>query len=80
MSSADWMSRNLHRRIETAFPIYDSKLKDEIIDVLNIQLIDNVKGRIMDSTFTNRYQKRKGDKDIQSQVETYRYYKEKIEF
>ncbi len=42
-SSADWMSRNLHRRVETAFPIEDSRLKDRVIaEGLQPYLDDNV--------------------------------------
>src|SRR6187397_178290 len=40
MGSADWMSRNLHSRIEVIFPIYDEKLKKEIGDILQLQLDD----------------------------------------
>ena len=43
LTSADWMQRNLNRRIETAFPILDSGLKKRIIDILDIQLKDNTK-------------------------------------
>ena len=41
LTSADWMRRNLHRRIEVAFPIYTESLKRQIIDILKIQLDDN---------------------------------------
>ena len=43
LTSADWMRRNLNRRIETAFPILDPEIKQEVIDILHIQLQDNVK-------------------------------------
>ncbi|HBK32446.1 MAG TPA: RNA degradosome polyphosphate kinase, partial [Porphyromonadaceae bacterium] len=36
-----WMERNLHRRIEAAFPILSIPLKQQIIDILKIQLADN---------------------------------------
>ncbi|MCB0636999.1 MAG: polyphosphate kinase 1, partial [Lewinella sp.] len=55
LSSADWMVRNLTYRIETAFPIYDERLKNEIIDHLQIQLSDNVKSRELDEKLTNAY-------------------------
>ena len=42
LTSADWMRRNLSRRIETAFPIWDPEIKRSIIDILKIQLQDNV--------------------------------------
>ena len=41
LSSADWMTRNLSYRVETAFPIFDKKLKKEIKDCLAIQLNDS---------------------------------------
>jgi polyphosphate kinase len=43
LTSADWMKRNLYRRIETAFPILDKAVKQTIINILNLQLKDNVK-------------------------------------
>lgn len=41
LGSADWMIRNLYRRIEVCFPIYDPNLRTELIDIVNIQLSDN---------------------------------------
>jgi polyphosphate kinase len=49
MGSADWMSRNLHSRIEVIFPIYDEKLKKEISDILQLQLSDTKKGSVFQS-------------------------------
>jgi polyphosphate kinase len=43
LSSADWMSRNLHNRVELMFPIRDQKLKKSIKDILDIHLKDNTK-------------------------------------
>jgi polyphosphate kinase len=45
LSSADWMPRNLDRRIETIFPVESEKLKERIKKCLNIMLKDNVKAR-----------------------------------
>jgi len=53
LSSADWMSRNLHRRIECAFPIEKPKLKNELIDILNIQLSDNTTARLINEKLEN---------------------------
>ena len=45
MGSADWMDRNLHRRIEVCFPIQDQMLKSEILTLLELQWNDNQKAR-----------------------------------
>jgi polyphosphate kinase len=50
LSSADWMERNFHRRVETAFPIRDRKLKRRVIlEAINEQLADNTSAWLMDS-------------------------------
>lgn len=45
-SSADWMQRNLNRRVEIMFPIDDEKLKKEVMNVLDIQLNDTMRAHI----------------------------------
>ena len=55
ISSADWMPRNLDRRIEVACPIYSPEIKAELKELLQIQLRDNTKARILDSSLSNRY-------------------------
>ena len=77
LSSADWMYRNLSKRIETTFPIYDENLKNEIKEILAIQLQDNVKARIIDRENRNRYKKSKSNGPVRSQTSTYYYYKNK---
>src|SRR5690606_10007315 len=47
IASADWMPRNLNRRIEVACPIYDKDIKKELKELLMIQLKDNTKARIL---------------------------------
>ncbi len=79
LSSADWMVRNLTYRVETAFPIYDPAIKQEIKDYLNIQLSDNVKARLLDHDLSNTYRKDGSDLAIRSQMETYYYVKRKME-
>jgi len=79
LSSADWMSRNLHRRIETVFPIYDENIKKIIMDLINLQLNDNVKSRIIDYKSHNAYKKTSNDLALKSQIETYYYIKRKTE-
>jgi len=43
LSSADWMTRNLDRRVETAFPVLDPTLHRQIREILETQLADTVK-------------------------------------
>jgi polyphosphate kinase len=45
ISSADWMTRNLSRRVELLCPVYDPKLRQMIRNLLHITLHDNVKAR-----------------------------------
>ncbi|MBS1587311.1 MAG: polyphosphate kinase 1 [Bacteroidetes bacterium] len=78
ISSADWMVRNLDHRIEAACPIYDKQIQQELIDILNIQLAENVKGRILDSEQSNTYvQREDGEKELRSQVAIYDYLRQK---
>jgi len=79
LGSADWMVRNLSYRVEVTFPIYDPDIHQEIKDYLNIQLSDNVKARLLDEELTNTYRKNGSDLAIRSQMETYYYYKRKME-
>ena len=79
LSSADWMTRNLSFRIETAFPIYDPEVKGDILDYLHIQLNDNVKGRVLDKNLSNERNKAESDFPCRSQVDTYYMVKRKME-
>ncbi|PVD53509.1 polyphosphate kinase 1 [Terrimonas sp.] len=72
ISSADWMVRNLDHRVEAAVQIKDPKIIAELKDILNIQLNDNVKARMLDNKLTNSYVRTKGKK-LRSQIETYNY-------
>ena len=73
ISSADWMVRNLDHRIEVAVPILDLKIKKELIDIINIQLKDNQKARILDTDLNNNYVPSLRMKKVKSQVETHHY-------
>ncbi len=75
LSSADWMVRNLHRRIETMFPILDPDIQNTIKDLINIQLYDNVKARHIHIDKNNDYRTETTDLAVRSQVETYYYMK-----
>ena len=78
--SADWMTRNLDRRIEVIAPVFDEDIAEEFKDILNIQLNDNVKARIQDKAETNSYvPKSSGEKAVRSQHEIYEYLRKKHE-
>ncbi len=72
ISSADWMVRNLEHRVEATCPIWHEELKQELIDILEIQMQDNVKARWLNNELDNEYV-RTTKKKIRSQVETYSY-------
>ncbi|HDY89249.1 MAG TPA: polyphosphate kinase 1, partial [bacterium] len=78
ISSADLMLRNLDRRIEVACPIYDKKIQAELKDLLNIQLNDNTKARIINETQDNNYKKEPGKSPVRAQIDFYKLIKEKI--
>ena len=79
MGSADWMTRNLDRRIEVLTPILDEDVFQELKDILYIQLKDNVKARVLDAEDTNqRVEKVIGEPDIRSQYAIYDYLQTKL--
>ncbi len=73
ISSADWMTRNIDYRIEVACPVYDPRLKQRIIDIMNIHFTDTVKARLIDKEMSNRYVPRGNRKKIRSQIAIYDY-------
>jgi len=75
ISSADWMPRNLNRRIEVACPIYDESIKNELKEMLRIQLQDNSKSRILDLSLSNKYVKDKSGHSFRAQEDYYNFIK-----
>jgi polyphosphate kinase len=73
LSSADWMVRNLDHRVEAAIEVTDPALKTELMDIINIQLKDNVKARILNNNLSNNYVPSTGKKLVRSQIEIYQY-------
>ncbi|MCB0791957.1 MAG: polyphosphate kinase 1 [Flavobacteriales bacterium] len=61
MASADLMERNLDRRVEVAFPVLDRDLRQEVIDLVELQWRDNVKARRIDKEQRNPYVDRPKD-------------------
>jgi polyphosphate kinase len=79
LSSADWMKRNLYRRIETAFPVLDKKIKQTILAILKIQLNDNVKACLIDEHLNNSFKKENQPAPVHAQKDIYAYLKGKQE-
>jgi polyphosphate kinase len=75
LTSADWMVRNLDNRIEVTCPVLDPTLKRTLRDIIDIQLRDNVKARILDSKDQSEY-KHNQEKQVRSQIEIYSYFKQ----
>lgn len=76
LTSADWMRRNLNRRIETAFPILDALLRQQVIDLLQIQLADNVKAVQLDEHLNNIYKHNDKAEKVRAQESIYHYLSE----
>ena len=70
LSSADWMTRNLERRVEVAFPLLDDTLRAEVRQLLDFQRHDNVKARDFDNHFIGAAP---GEKPLRAQLETRRW-------
>ena len=66
-ASADWMPRNLEKRVEILFPIECEKLKKEVIHILDIELADNVKAHVLQPDNTYVKVDRRGKAAISSQ-------------
>ncbi len=80
LSSADWMPRNLNKRVEIAFPIEDKLIKEEILKIMEITLSDTQKLRVQQEDGTYIKLDKRGKADINSQLELYNYAKTKAEY
>ena len=68
-ASADWMPRNLDRRVEIMFPLEDSAIKDKALHILKVELEDTVKAHIMRTDGTYDRVDRRGKELINSQLQ-----------
>ncbi len=66
-ASADWMPRNLEKRVEIMFPIEREELKKEVIHILDIELQDNVKAHILKPDDSYQKANRRGKAPLSSQ-------------
>ncbi len=67
--SADWMPRNLERRVEILFPIEEEELKKKVVHILEMELADTKKAHYMQEDGTYRKQDKRGRKQMNSQEE-----------
>ena len=79
ISSADFMRRNLDARVEVTCPIYDQDIKNELIDHFDLGWKGNVKARYHSENLDNKYKQRNGEPLFRAQIETYKYYQNKLE-
>jgi len=71
LSSADWMPRNLDRRVELAFPILDPSLQREVREILETQLADTVKARRIRPDGGSERLRHDGRPEVRSQARLY---------
>lgn len=68
-SSADWMPRNLDRRVEILFPLEDEKIKEKAEHILDVELADTVKAHLLRPDGTYERVDRRGKELINSQLQ-----------
>ena len=78
ISSADIMTRNLDGRVEVTCPIYDEEIKQELIDNFDLGWKGNVKARFHSQKLDNKYRQRGNNPVFRAQLETYKYYQNKV--
>lgn len=78
LSSADFMNRNLSRRIEIAYPIENPELKDRLKTIATYYLNDNTKARIIDQHHKNKMVKNKKAK-LNAQTAIWQYYADNLQ-
>jgi len=71
LSSADWMTRNLDRRVELLFPIEDIEARNAVKEILDISLLDTEKARILNSDGIYTRVDRRGKDSVNSQESFY---------
>ncbi|WP_268846533.1 polyphosphate kinase 1 [Flavobacterium aestivum] len=78
ISSADFMTRNIDARVEVTCPIYDQNIKNELIDNFDLGWKGNVKARYHSYKLDNKYRVRGNNPVFRAQLETYKYYQNKV--
>ncbi|MBS1566687.1 MAG: polyphosphate kinase 1, partial [Bacteroidetes bacterium] len=77
LGSADWMNRNIYRRIEVCFPVYDAGLREELLHIIRLQWEDNVQAVWIDASLDNIPVEKDGP-EIRSQAAIRQYLEERI--
>lgn len=77
ISSADLMARNLDLRSEVACPIYDPEIRNQVRKMVEDQLRDNVKARVLDQYLSNEFVEKKGE-PFESHLTLHDYYRNLI--
>lgn len=78
IGSADWMQRNFDHRIEVSVPIFDEQIREELWTMLQIQISDNSKTRLLGRENVNEYRKTDDAKKVRAQFEIYDYFRNKV--
>ena len=80
MGSADWMNRNLYRRVEVVTPIYDNLIKLELRRIMDMQWRDNERARVIRKGKLNQYRKALPvDGHFRAQMDIYHYFQRQLE-
>ncbi len=78
ISSADWMERNIDKRIEVTCPILDKGIKKDLDEMFDVYWADNVKARIIDAHQKNKYYTDDNEQKINAQLVVYQNFKKKL--
>ena len=69
MGSADWMPRNLDRRVEIIFPVENEELKHKVMHILDVELADNTKAHLLQKDGTYEKVDKRGKVLVNSQLQ-----------
>lgn len=78
ISSADWMERNIDKRVEVTCPIKDKEIKKDLLKMFNFYWEDNVKSRVIDANQKNKYYDNGKVNRVDAQQELYKYFGKKL--
>lgn len=73
LASADWMKRNLSRRVEVAFPVYSHQVHEQVKQMMELQWADNTKARIINNEQDNPYRQADNEQPVRAQYDFHKY-------